>query len=207
MTELSAIGTFTTDDIVTGSCGKILPNSQMKVSLSNLQPLSSIRYVNLTAIKASAWGWSNRCWSMKRGPTGGRPWQWGGCGCWAEGGRLHQRATGQLVLIMVIVMIKGPCAGQFNHDYDRDHHADYYDIHRSTFQFFIPQVMRGYRGRREETEQTIQDQWSAFKSLLELLISTFCKMSHIDNVIVHIYFFLLGFNVAKSTKIGLTEFV
>ena len=47
MTELSAIGTFTTEDIVTGSCGKILPNSQMKVSLSNLQPLSSIRYVNL----------------------------------------------------------------------------------------------------------------------------------------------------------------
>ena len=31
MTELSAVGTFTTDDIVTGSCGKILPNSQMKV--------------------------------------------------------------------------------------------------------------------------------------------------------------------------------
>ena len=34
MTELSAIGTFTTEDIVTGSCGKILPNSQMKVFLS-----------------------------------------------------------------------------------------------------------------------------------------------------------------------------
>ena len=100
--------------------------------------------------------------------------------------------------------------GQFNHDYDRDHHADYYDNQRTTsqlFNFLIPQVMRGYRGRREETEQTIQDQWSAFKSLLELLISTCCKMSHIDNVIFHIYFFLLGFNVAKSTKIGLTEFV
>ena len=212
MTELSAIGTFTTDDIVTGSCGKILPKSQMKVFLAtscNLQPLSSIRYVNLAAIKASAWGWSKR--SMKRRPTGGRPWQWGGCGCWAEGGSLHQRATGQLI----VNTYHADCddkrtTGQFNHDYERDHHADYYDNQRTTsqlFNFLIPQVMRGYRGRREETEQTIQDQWSAFKSLLELLISTFCKMSHIDNVIVHIYFFLLGFNVAKSTKIGLTEFV
>ena len=36
MTELSAIGTFTTEDIVTGSCGKILPNSQMKVFLSKI---------------------------------------------------------------------------------------------------------------------------------------------------------------------------
>ena len=40
MTELSAIGTFTTEDIVTGSCGKVLANTQMKVVfliLSNLE--------------------------------------------------------------------------------------------------------------------------------------------------------------------------
>jgi len=74
MTELSAIGTFTTEDIVTGSCGKILPNSQMKV-------------VDLDSGEAV--------------PAGVR---------------------GE-------VCIKGP------------------------------QVMLGYRGRKEETQQTIQDQW------------------------------------------------
>jgi len=74
MTELSAIGTFTTDDIVTGSCGKILANSQMKV-------------VDLDSGEAVVAG--------ERGE----------------------------------VCIKGP------------------------------QVMRGYRDRQEETEQTIQDQW------------------------------------------------
>ena len=31
MTELSAVGTFTTEKIVPGSCGKILPNSELKV--------------------------------------------------------------------------------------------------------------------------------------------------------------------------------
>ena len=35
MTELSAIGTFTTEDIVTGSCGKVLANTQMKVVFSH----------------------------------------------------------------------------------------------------------------------------------------------------------------------------
>ena len=103
-----------------------------------------------------------------------------------KGSQVRSTMIMTVIIMLIIMIIKGP---QVN------------------LNFVIPQVMRGYRGRREETEQTIQDQWSAFKSLLELLISTFCKMSHIDNVIVHIYFFLLGFNVAKSTKIGLTEFV